>query len=134
MKTLTDEHQEIASLARQVIGNLDQGNVEIAASQIAQLAILFDRHGRFEEVSLFHQLVLAGEATEEVANLRADHFKFRNGFFDPTAVSRPEELRKLLQELFDHAELEETDLFPYAWQVLPGASWHLIEASAAPPI
>ncbi|TAN19977.1 MAG: hemerythrin domain-containing protein [Actinomycetota bacterium] len=129
MKALTDEHETIASLARHLISDLDQGNFESAALQTSELAVLFDRHGASEENGLFRQLLLAGEAVEEVEKLLADHIKFRNGFGDPAAVSQPDQLRKLLKELFEHAELEETDLFPYAWQVLPGESWDLIEAA-----
>ncbi len=129
MKGLSDEHEAIAFLARQIVDNLDQGDIATAAMQTAQLADLFDRHGTSEENGLFRQLLLAGEAVEEVENLLADHIKFRNGFGSPTAASRPDELRELLKELVNHAELEETDLFPYAWQVLPGESWDVIEAA-----
>ncbi len=127
MKALTDEHVEIAELARKVIGELGRGDLDSTAELVTQLAILFDRHGRFEETGLFKQLVQADEAVEEVERLLKDHLKFRTGFFDPNLASQPDRLRSLIQELLDHAELEETDLFPYAWQVLSGLSWDFIE-------
>lgn len=133
IKSLTDEHQEIATVARNIVDSLDQYDIESAASLTARLAVLFDRHGRSEEEGLFRQLLLAGEAVEEVEKLLKDHLKFRTGFFDPTATLLPEKLRQLIQELSDHAELEETDLFPYAWQVLPGVSWDLVEESSVEP-
>lgn len=127
MKALTDEHLEIAALARKVIGELEREELASTAALTAQLATLFDRHCNFEETGLFKQLLQAGEAVEEVESLLEDHLKFRTGFFDPNIASEPDRLRSLIQELLDHAELEETDLFPYAWQVLSGLSWDLLE-------
>jgi hemerythrin-like domain-containing protein len=127
MKALTDQHQGIEALTRQVAGALDSEDIAEAASATAKLGALFDRHGRAEEQGLLRQLLLAGEAVEEVERLLSEHEKFRAGLFDPTVVSRPDELRLLLRALLDHAELEETDLFPYAWQVLSGESWDLVE-------
>lgn len=127
MKALTDQHQSIEALIHQVAGALDSENFAEAASATAKLGVLFDRHGRVEEQGLMRELLAAGEATEEVERLLSEHEKFRAGLFDPTAVSCPDKLRRLLRALLDHAELEETDLFPYAWQVLSGESWDLVE-------
>ncbi len=127
MKALTDEHQYIEALIREVRAGLDVGDIGATASASAKLAQVFDQHGKAEENGLLRQLILAGEAVEEVERLLEDHKKFRAGLFDSSIVHHPNELRRLLQELVDHAELEETDLFPYAWQVLPGASWDLVE-------
>ncbi|MHB8247235.1 MAG: hemerythrin domain-containing protein [Acidimicrobiales bacterium] len=126
MQGLMDDHAEIAGVARKIAAAIDEGAVSAVVERTLELSQLFDRHTAREEAGLFHQLQLAGEAVAEVDRLLADHRRLRAGLSDPATASRPEQLRQLLTDLLDHAEIEETDLFPYALQVLPGGSWGLM--------
>jgi hypothetical protein len=110
MKALMDDHAEVAALIHEITRALEDGASDLAATRTAQLAELFGRHSESEEVGLFRQLALAGEATGEVDQLLADHRRLRAGPSDSAVTSRPEHLRQLLLDLAHHAEIEDTDL------------------------
>ncbi|MHB1986568.1 MAG: hemerythrin domain-containing protein [Acidimicrobiales bacterium] len=126
-----DDHAEIAGAVREIVEALEQGESRRAATRTRRLAELFGRHAQAEETGIFGQLLLAGEAAGEIEHLLADHRRLLAALSDPAAVSRPEYLRQLVFDLCHHAEIEETDLFPFALQVLPGHCWNLIGRAAA---
>lgn len=127
ISSLTDDHEKISALARDVVDALERGDISNSATSAKELAAVFESHSRSEESGLFHELLLAGEAIEDVMRLQKDHVRFRFAFLDPMATTRPLELKQLVLDLLDHADREETDLFPFALQVLPSLSWNLLE-------
>lgn len=126
MKALMEDHAEVAALIREINHSVEEGGSQRAATATAQLAELFGRHSEAEEAGIFHQLVLAGEATRQIEQLLEAHRRLRSGLGDPDITLQPARLRELLLELRHHAEIEDTDLFPFALQALPSQSWHLI--------
>lgn len=124
---LMQEHTDIAVLVRRIGEALDQGESRRAAELTAVLADIFGRHAEREEAGLFHQLQQSDEALDVVEFLRAEHVRLRAGLSDPDGVAAPDRLRHLLLELLRHAEVEDTDLFPFAIQVLPNESWSRID-------
>ena len=131
VKALMDDHVEIVALMSEILDAVEEGSSERAAKMTTQLAELFGRHAETEEAGLFHQLVLAGEATEEIDRLLEDHRRLRSGLSDPAVTLQTVHLRQLFVELHHHAEIEETDLFPFALQVMPPQSWSIIRQVAS---
>lgn len=129
VQALMAEHASIASGVYRLREALADGPVEAAQALVAGLSDEFDRHSRGEEAGLFAQLLLAGEAVEEVARLTEEHVGLRAGLGDPTITARHEELGKLLDELTRHAETEDNDLFPFALQRLPDRAWSEVASS-----
>lgn len=127
ISTLMDDHAAIASLVREVEKHLDAGEVERAFEYAADLAIMFNRHTQSEERGLFCQLQAAGEATEEVVRLLADHREIRAGLIVAARSRDGGMLRHVLDRLVVHAQTEDNDLFPFALQRLPNERWALIE-------
>ena len=120
---LMADHAVIADLAYRVRRALDERRFDEAADLTAQLADAFEGHSLEEEAGLFAQLRAAGEAIEEVEELIGDHRRLRPALSDPAAVDDPQRLICLLDDLTRHAEIEDSDLFPFAMQQLPDAGW-----------
>ena len=127
VNTLMDDHAAIGVQARRITEELDDRHFHRAEELVAELAGFFDHHARMEEAGLFAQLRRAGEATEEVDRLVGEHRRLLGGLRRPDVAEGPHELRTLLMDLLRHAEVEDTDLFPFAMQVLPNPSWDMAE-------
>lgn len=127
IETLMGDHAAIGVRARRITDALDGRHFRLAEELVAELAGFFDRHARMEEAGLFAQLRRADEATEELDRLVGEHRRLLGGLGRPDIVENPHQLRVLLVELRRHAEIEDTDLFPFAMQVVPNPSWDLVE-------
>lgn len=129
---LMDDHAAIADLAYRAGQALDSGDSAAAGSLVAELARRFEVHSLKEDARLFAELTAAGEAAVEVERLLADHLRLRPLLASPGLAGRPDRLRAALADLELHAQTEENDLFPYALQVLPAASWDRVNHVTAP--
>lgn len=130
---LTGDHAVIAHLAYRVGRTLDLGDTGRARSLLADLAGRFAVHSLEEEAGLFAELAAVEEAAAETERLVADHRRLRPLLASTQLADRPDELRAALSDLAEHAATEDTDLFPYALQVLPAASWDRINQGRSPP-
>lgn len=132
ISALMEDHAVIAELAYRVNQALDRDDPATAKPLLAQLADRFAQHSLTEEGGLFAELAKAGEAALELHRLLADHTRLRSLLASPALAKQPDRLRAALAELAEHAETEDTDLFPYALQVLPSQSWNRINQAPAP--
>lgn len=131
IKALMDDHEAIADLAYRAIQALGSGDTGTVRSFMAHLAERFRVHSLKEEAGLFAELAQAGEAATELDRLVDDHNRLRPLLAAPDLADQPDRLRAALAELAEHAETEDTDLFPFALQVLPAKSWdHINQAEA----
>lgn len=124
---LMEDHASIASLIRDIERHLDDGEDAHAFEYTADLMVMFRHHTRMEERGLFEQLQVAGEGVDEVADLLTDHREIMAGLSVAADNSDGALLRRVLGRLTIHAQTEDNDLFPFALQRLPNASWAAIE-------
>jgi hemerythrin-like domain-containing protein len=110
---------------RRIVQALDRDETDQIDWLVEGLAEAFIHHAAVEEAGLFNQLTAAGEAVQEVERLVAEHRQIAGGL---TSGTSPEALRQLLEKLVLHAEIEDTDLFPFAMQMLPDDRWGEVEA------
>lgn len=129
---LMDDHAVIADLAYRAGQALEAGDTASAGSLMAELAGRFEVHSFKEDTGLFAELAAAGEAVGEVERLLADHRRLRPLLASPGLAGQPDRLRAALADLEVHAQTEDNDLFPYALQVLPAASWDRVNHMIAP--
>lgn len=129
LKALIQEHEKISALAREVLGTLDSQDHAALPPNLAELIRTFKSHARIEEEGLFNELVSGGMGLGEVEQLTNEHRDILNGLSDPNVCDHPQSLSFLIATLLRHAEMEETDLFPFAWQTLPGESWNKISSA-----
>jgi hemerythrin-like domain-containing protein len=129
---LMNDHAVIADLAYRATHALDGDNREGARLLVAELAERFRVHSVLEEAGLFAELAAAGEAEAELFRLIDDHERLRPMLASPDLLDDGVRLASVLAELAEHAETEDSDLFPYALQVLPAPSWERINATASP--
>jgi hemerythrin-like domain-containing protein len=120
---LMADHAVIADLAYRVDRALTEERDDDARVLTSTLAEVFARHSLEEEAGLFARLRQAGEATASLDRLVADHRYLRPALSAPDVVGTPERLRRILADLAEHAEAEDSDLFPFAVQRLPDAGW-----------
>ena len=128
---LMDDHAAMADLAYRAGQALDSGDIASARSLMAELSGRFEVHSFKEDAGLFAELAAAGEAAGEVERLLADHRRLRPLLASPGLAGRPDRLRAALADLELHAQTEDNDLFPYALQVLPAASWDRVNHMTA---
>lgn len=130
--TLMGDHAVIADLAYRVGQAIDSGDAGGAGVLMADLAGRFEVHSLKEDAGLFAELSAAGEAVTEIERLLADHRRLRPLLASPDLTGHPDRLRAALADLELHAQTEDNDLFPYALQVLPAASWDRVNQITAP--
>lgn len=123
---LMREHEELARLMHEITA-LAEPAPPLAGAKLAELASSFAEHARTEEDGLFARLTAEGEATEVVTRLLEDHVRLVTGLSAGDLLARPLEMNELFADLAEHAEREETDLFPYALQALSPTSWDEID-------
>jgi hemerythrin-like domain-containing protein len=126
VEALMADHGWIASRVRAIEQALETERTDDVGWLVAGLAEAFAHHAQLEESGLFAQLREAGEAVEEVDRLIEEHRRLIAGLSAQPAAE-PARLRGLLADLIRHAEIEDTDLFPFAMQMLPNECWGLVE-------
>ena len=119
---LMAEHETVGLLARRATTALAAGDRSTAVGTCGEIAALFDAHGSKEEAGLFAELVAEGLATDVVRGLEADHRRIEIGLA-LLAAGDTSHLGHVLADLVDHAEREDSDLFPAALQLLPNDAW-----------
>jgi hypothetical protein len=120
--SLANDHAEMGDLASEIGAALDADQLGRAQELMSKLLNLFDAHVAEEESGLFRQLEDAGEASEEVGWLEAEHRALRREL----SVAVSEDLRSVrgpLSDLCRHADREDCDLFRFAQQVLSDERW-----------
>jgi hemerythrin-like domain-containing protein len=120
---LAHEHDEIERLAFDVTAALEAGRRQQASALLANLVRAFEQHAAGEEAGLFEQLRQAGEGLSELDRLVAEHRTFREQLTDECLLDDLARTQRALRELCEHADVEDTDLFPFAQQVLPDWRW-----------
>lgn len=123
---LMAEHETVGLLARRATSALAGGEQATAVDTCAEIAALFDAHGSKEEAGLFAELRAEGLATEVVRGLEADHRRIEVGLA-VLAAGDTSHLGGVLADLLDHAEREDSDLFPAALQLLPDDAWDRVK-------
>jgi hemerythrin-like domain-containing protein len=124
--TLMGEHALVSGMVYQVRQALDEGRLDEAAEVTSQISELFTRHSLDEEAGLFAQLRNSDLAVEELDRLTEDHERLRPALAEKGLVERPQYLETVLNDLVRHAEEEDTDLFPFAMQLLPNECWDVL--------
>lgn len=122
---LMAEHEQVGVLAQRATTALAAGDRDQAVTCCAEIAALFDRHGAKEEAGLFAEWRAGGLAPEAVQGLEADHRRIEVGLA-LLAAGDTTHLGHVLADLVDHAEKEDSDLFPAALQLLPNDAWRRI--------
>ena len=96
-----------------------------AVATCGEIAALFDRHAGKEEAGVFAELSAEGLAADVVRSLEEDHRRIELGLA-LLAAGDTTSLGRVLADLVDHAEREDSDLFPAALQLLPNDAWDRI--------
>ena len=122
MAELMAEHETVGLLARRATIARAAGDQRTAVDTFAEIAALFDRHGGKEEAGLFAELRAEDLAVDVVQGLEADHRRIEVGLA-LLAAGDTSHLGQVLADLIDHAEREDSDLFPAALQLLPDDAW-----------
>jgi hypothetical protein len=122
---LMAEHETVGLMARRASTALATGDRRTTLDTCAEIAALFDAHGGKEEAGLFAELRAEGLAVDVVRGLEADHRRIEVGLA-LLAAGDTSHLGQVLAELLDHAEREDSDLFPAALQLLPNDAWSRI--------
>jgi hypothetical protein len=128
---LAHDHDRMAELASRVTRALVAGDQALAGDLTAELRQLFEEHVATVELGLFRQLTDAGEGVDEVAGLKADHCLLKALIADAADSTRPDAWASLVSRLSEHANTVDTDLCPFAVQVLPDERW--VDLSATQP-
>ena len=119
---LMAEHETVGVLVRRATAALAAGDQEAAVQTCADIAVLFDAHADKEEAGLLGELGAEGLATDVVTGLEEDHRRIEVGLA-LLAAGDTSHLGRVLADLVDHAEREDSDLFPAALQLLPDDAW-----------
>jgi Hemerythrin HHE cation binding domain len=120
--SLAYDHAQMRELANEIEATVLERRFGKAYALMARLLNLFDAHVAEEERGLFGQLTDAGEAGEEVGRLEAEHRVLRRDL-SMAVLEGLRDVRPLLSRLCLHADIEDTDLFPFAHQVLCDERW-----------
>jgi hypothetical protein len=122
---LMSEHAAMALMAGQVGAALQAGDRQRALAVCAEISALWERHGHKEELGLFAELRADPIATGTVAELEQDHRRLSAALAGAAGATQGE-LLSTLAELLDHANREDTDVFPTALQVVPDLAWERV--------
>ncbi len=129
---LMADHAEIALMVDHVNAALARGNRTAAAATCGEIAQLFSAHARKEEEGLFAALRSDPLAAEAVRELESEHRQLELSLEKAArGLSAPADIFLALATLLDHANREDTDVFPVALQVLPDSAWERIQATSA---
>lgn len=123
--SLAHDHAEMGDLASEVGAALDAHQLAHAHDLMSKLLDLYDEHVAEEESGLFRQLADAGEAVDEVSWLESEHRTLRRGL-SLAVLEGFRSVRSVLTELCRHVDMEDTDLFPFAQQVLADKRWAVL--------
>lgn len=122
---LMADHQRISALANQAVAALSRGDRAEAASTCAEVAALFGAHSEKEERGLFAELQAEPLAVDAISRLEADHRRLQVEL-SMLATGETSSMETILADLLDHAEREDSDLFPAALQLLGDDAWDRI--------
>ena len=120
--SLAYDHAEIGDLANEVGTALDACQLARAHGLMSKLLKLYDQHVAEEESGLFRELADAGEAAAEIKWLESEHRTLRRRM-SLAVLEDFRGIRSVLRDLCRHADMEDTDLFPFAQQVLADKRW-----------
>lgn len=125
---LMAEHERIGLLCREARAAVDQGDGDRGVSLCREIAGLFDVHAGKEQDGLFRELRDEELAGDVVARLENDHRALVVGLA-VLAAGDLTDMDRVLALLVDHAEREDSDLFPAALQLVPNKAWSRISRS-----
>jgi hemerythrin-like domain-containing protein len=124
-----DEHTALVDQAHYVRQDLSSGNPAGALSRLTGLVAHLNRHVQREEDGIFRALRSAGEFTDELDELEAEHRGFEAAIAGLDIESPDFEARvtRLLDDLDDHVEREDLGIFPVSVVTLGAAGWTIID-------
>ena len=131
IEDLGADHERLGDLARRVRTAIDAGDREAAHDALDDLITFLRHHTELEEASVFAALRAAGEMSDHVEALAADHA----AVWDAVAALDDVDdwnarVLTLLDDLHEHIAREEYDLFPATLVALAPADWDAVEAAA----
>ncbi len=126
---LSTEHERIGSLAAILRREVESGSPDRAAALSALQAAL-GPHLAKEEIGLFAQLEGRPGFAWYLEQLHGEHARARSSLLSPDAVqmSAPEVLAAL-DDLTEHIQTEEYDLFPASRLILDDLAWAKVAAA-----
>jgi hypothetical protein len=130
IRELSDQHERIGKLMAELRVLFGQGGETSASGVMTALQGLLAPHLVLEEEGIFAQL--AGRPGFEwyLDQLSSDHARARAGLLsaDPGCPGWSEGVLAALDELADHIEVEEYDLFPASRVIIDDAGWEQVSA------
>jgi len=126
VKALMDDHVEIVALMSEILDAVEEGSSERAAKMTTRLASYSADTQKLKKLAFFissYWLVRRPRKSTVSWRTTAD--------CAPASQIRPSLCRLITcasssSSFRHHAEIEETDLFPFALQVMPPQSWSII--------
>lgn len=125
---LMDDHERIGLLCREAQSAVDDGDRDRGVSLCREIARLFDVHAGKEQEGLFRELRAERLADDVVDRLEGDHRALVVALA-LLAAGDLTDMDEVLAALIDHAEREDSDLFPAALQLVPNEAWSRISSS-----
>jgi len=120
------DHEKIGLLAQRAATALAEGDRDRAVASCAQIASIFDVHAVKEEAGLFAEARAEGLAGDVLGRLEEDHGSLEVDLA-LLAGGDTTHLGRILADLVDHAEREDSDLFPAVLQLLSNEAWARIK-------
>ena len=126
---LTDEHNRLRELGRNLAAAADNGHIDYAASVAASMLAVLGPHTRVEEEGLFP--AMAREFNDQISHLTAEHVAVHDTLTDLANRRRREDwadqARHVVGTLFEHILKEQDGVFPAALTVLTLADWDRVD-------
>jgi hypothetical protein len=126
---LMDEHTSLVDQGQQVREDLVAGRRTSAKARLARLVADLDRHVRREERGVFRALRTAGEFTDEIDELEAEHRDFATSIarLATESVDFDALVTRLLDDLAVHVEREDLGIFPVSVVTLGASGWATVD-------
>jgi len=135
IRELSEEHERIAALAANLRDGLlraeASSHIDVAEGALAALRSALSVHLEREEAGLFVELARRGGFDWYIRELAGDHERARATLLSPLASVSTDipMLLAALDDLAQHIETEEYDLFPASRLILDDESWSRVSAS-----
>jgi len=131
IRALSDDHERIGSLMERLRGHLASGEDAGTAAVLSELQGALASHLAREEAGILAELALRTGFTDYLDQLAAEHASARAGLIalDPVGPGWTAQLPAMLDELVEHINLEEYDLFPASRMIIDDAGWARVAAA-----
>ncbi len=131
IRALSDDHDRIGSLMARLRGHLASREDAGAAAVLAELQGALASHLAREEAGILPELARRTGFTDYLDQLAAEHASARAGLIalDPAEPGWEARVPAMLDELVEHINLEEYDLFPASRMIIDDAGWARVAAA-----